>query len=61
MTRAMNPEDLELDGEWRARFGQPLPLLGCAEFVRSLLQDYDGQSRYDAHPSALGRETQLAS
>ena len=40
MTAAyLHPEDIELDGEWRARFGQPLPILGCADLVRRLLDD----------------------
>ena len=33
----MTPEEFELDREWRARFGQPLPMLGCADIVRRIL------------------------
>jgi hypothetical protein len=33
----MTPEEMELDREWRARFGQPLPMLGCADIVRRIL------------------------
>lgn len=33
----MTPEEIELDREWRARFGQPLPMLGCADIVRRIL------------------------
>jgi hypothetical protein len=39
MTAHLHPEEVELDGEWRARFGQPLPILGCADLVRRLLDD----------------------
>lgn len=37
MKTPLDLEDLELDRLWRARFGQPLPLLGCAELVREVL------------------------
>lgn len=38
MTSAqMTAEEIELDREWRARFGQPLPMLGCADIVRRIL------------------------
>lgn len=33
----MTNEDKELDRQWRARFGQPLPMLGCADIVRQIL------------------------
>jgi len=33
----MTAEEMELDREWRARFGQPLPMLGCADIVRRIL------------------------
>lgn len=33
----MSAEDRELDRQWRACFGQPLPMLGSAEIVRSIL------------------------
>ncbi|WP_156389410.1 DNA methylase [Brevundimonas sp. Root1423] len=33
----MTAEEVELDREWRARFGQPLPMLGCADIVRRIL------------------------
>lgn len=33
----MTSEEIELDREWRARFGQPLPMLGCADIVRRIL------------------------
>jgi len=33
----MTAEEIELDREWRARFGQPLPILGCADIVRRIL------------------------
>lgn len=34
----MTPEDIELDRQWRTRFGQPLPMLGCADIVRQILK-----------------------
>ncbi|WP_332658842.1 DNA methylase [Brevundimonas sp.] len=34
----MSSEDMELDRQWRARFGQPLPMLGCADIVRQILE-----------------------
>ena len=37
-TTEMTPEEAELDEQWRARFGQPLPILGCADIVRQILQ-----------------------
>lgn len=37
----MTDEEIELDREWRARFGQPLPVLGCADIVRSILTPAD--------------------
>ena len=33
----MTSEEIELDREGRARFGQPLPMLGCADIVRRIL------------------------
>ena len=33
----MTPEEVELDLQWRARFGQPMPMLGCAPIVRQIL------------------------
>lgn len=33
----MTNEDRELDRQWRARFGQPLPMRGCADIVRQIL------------------------
>lgn len=38
MTPQMTDEEIELDREWRLRFGQPLPILGCAEIVRRILK-----------------------
>lgn len=37
-TSEMTTEDVELDRLWRARFGQPLPMLGCADIVRQILE-----------------------
>ena len=37
MVSALSPEDLELDARWRARFGQPLPILGARELVEIML------------------------
>lgn len=36
-TPIMTAEDQKLDARWRARFGEPLPILGAAEFVRKIL------------------------
>lgn len=35
----MTLEDADLDRRWRARFGQPLPILGCSEIVRRILDE----------------------
>jgi len=40
----LDPEDAELDHLWRARYGQPLPLSGCAELVREILGQLGEQS-----------------
>lgn len=40
----MTAEDAELDRQWRARFGQPLPMLGCADIVRQILQSSPPQA-----------------
>lgn len=37
MQTPMTDEDRELDGLWRERFGEPLPILGAGEFVRAVL------------------------
>ena len=42
MTVFGDDEDRELDAEWRARFGQPLPIYGCAPLVRELLSTLPG-------------------
>lgn len=36
----MSLEERELDRQWQALFGQPLPMLGCADIVRSILTRY---------------------
>lgn len=33
----MTDEDHELDALWRERFGEPLPILGAAGIVRTVL------------------------
>lgn len=33
----ISAEDRELDRQWRAAFGEPLPMLGCGDIVRSVL------------------------
>ena len=35
----LSPEDAALDAQWRAAFGQPLPLLGAAPIVKMILAD----------------------
>lgn len=44
----MTDEDRELDALWRARFGEPLPILGCSEIVRFAL----GLRTHPAEPDA---------
>ncbi|HEY3696377.1 DNA methylase [Phenylobacterium sp.] len=39
MTQALDDEDDELDRLWRARFGQPIPILGCSRIARALLEE----------------------
>jgi hypothetical protein len=36
---ALSPEDTALDAQWRAAFGQPLPLLGAGPIVRTILAE----------------------
>jgi len=35
--RQISDEDIELDKRWRARFGEPLPILGAGRIVREVL------------------------
>ena len=37
MLSLMTDEDRELDALWRERFGEPLPILGAARIVRTVL------------------------
>lgn len=39
--KPMSEDDIELDLQWRARFGEPLPILNSAEIVRKILADVD--------------------
>jgi hypothetical protein len=39
MTPQMTDEERELDALWRERFGEPLPILGAADFVRAVLAE----------------------
>ena len=50
----MTPEEVELDRQWRTRFGQPLPMLGSAELVWRILATTpaDRPAAVDAHPVA---------
>ena len=41
MKPPMTDEDRELDALWRARFGEPMPILGAADIVRALLGLHD--------------------
>lgn len=34
----MTAEDLDMDRQWRNMFGQPLPILGCLDIVRRILE-----------------------
>lgn len=44
MQKPMTDEDRELDALWRARFGEPMPILGAASIVRTLLGHHDEAS-----------------
>lgn len=37
MSNPMTDEDRALDALWRERFGEPLPILGAARIVRTVL------------------------
>ncbi len=55
MIIALSSEDQHLDRLWRARFGQPLPVRGCADLVRALLllsSEDDAERREAAAPVA---------
>jgi len=39
--KPMSEDDIELDLQWRARFGEPLPILNSAEIVRKILADVE--------------------
>lgn len=43
-TAPLSPEDAALDARWRAAFGQPLPLLGAGDIVRTILADQTAKS-----------------
>ncbi len=50
MNTLSSHDDLELDRMWRETFGQPLPLLGCAELVREVLRrSLEGLTAADAN------------
>lgn len=42
----LSAEDAALDAEWRATFGQPLPIIGAADIARAVL-DKAKQARRD--------------
>ena len=44
----MTTEDVELDRQWRDRFGQPLPMLGCADIVRQILRSCPPEQEAEA-------------
>ena len=52
MTTFSDDEDRELDAEWRARFGQPLPIRGCAPLVRRLLAELPAPEQVARLPDA---------
>lgn len=42
MLTQMTDEDRALDALWREKFGEPLPILGAAEVIRTILgTDHD--------------------
>lgn len=59
MTQDIDSEDAELDRQWRARFGQPLPMIGSPAIVRRILReaehDADPERAYATDPDALTR------
>lgn len=52
MAISMTPEDKALDALWRARFGQPLPILGAGDVVRAVLGADAGPVKLQRGPSA---------
>lgn len=36
----MSPEDMALDALWRDTFGEPLPMMGAADIVRTILRNH---------------------
>jgi hypothetical protein len=36
----MSPEDAALDMLWRRTFGEPLPMMGASEIVRTILRGH---------------------
>jgi hypothetical protein len=40
MMRADEPEDEAVDRAWRARYGQPLPVMGSTEIARKILTEW---------------------
>ncbi|MGH6978535.1 MAG: hypothetical protein ACRED4_04490 [Brevundimonas sp.] len=36
----MSPEDMALDVLWRDTFGEPLPMMGAADIVRTILRNH---------------------
>jgi hypothetical protein len=57
----LSPDEIELDRLWRQRFGQPLPILGCADLIRTLLgEDGCGAVAAGRPPIAPSPETARA-
>ena len=50
----LDPEDAELDHLWRERYGQPLPLRGCAELVREILATLAHPAPTETCAAAIG-------
>ena len=38
MTTSLPPDEARLDSLWRARFGQPMPMVGAPDIVRRILR-----------------------
>lgn len=36
----MSPDDMALDALWRDTFGEPLPMMGAADIVRTILRNH---------------------
>lgn len=40
VTERMSAEDMALDALWREAFGEPLPMMGASDIVRTILRNH---------------------